>query len=205
MDEFVAIAAGLGLAAACGFRVFLPLLGVSLIAYGAGEAGQSLLLSSGYGWLGHPGVLVALSVATVVEIGGYYIPWLDNVLDTLTTPSAVVAGAFLSGAFMPESADSEGLRQVMLLVAGGGAAGAVQGASVVARAISSATTGGLANPVLATGELGGSVVLTVIALMIPIVAAAVVVVLLIVAIRMLIKRPVTLRRASDATPPVSSG
>jgi hypothetical protein len=36
-------------------------------------------------WLGSDAALVAFATALVVEIGAYYVPWLDNALDTIAT------------------------------------------------------------------------------------------------------------------------
>src|SRR5438874_3598888 len=91
METILSICAGIGLAAACGFRVFVPLLVVSIAAL----SGHLHLLPS-FQWLGTYPALLALSVATALEIGGYYIPWLDHLLDTIATPAAVIAGTLLS-------------------------------------------------------------------------------------------------------------
>ena len=91
METALSIAAGLGLAAACGFRVFAPMLVVSV----AGRAGY-LELGSGFDWIGTMPALIALGVATLAEVLAYYVPWLDNLLDTVATPAAVVAGAVLA-------------------------------------------------------------------------------------------------------------
>ena len=92
MNEIIAIFAGVGLAAACGFRVFVPLFIASLAA----NSGMSASFSGGgfdvkallgeHHWLGSTPVTIALGVATVLEVGSYYIPWLDNALDSIATP-----------------------------------------------------------------------------------------------------------------------
>ena len=87
VELFTSILIGLGLAAACGFRVFVPLLIAGLAARFGG-----LPVVGGFGWLGSTPALVAFSVATGVEIIGYYVPWIDNLLDALATPTAIAAG-----------------------------------------------------------------------------------------------------------------
>ena len=91
MDVLLAIAAGLGLAAACGFRVFVPLLLVSI----AGRA-EMLTLHEDWQWIGSLPALIGFSVATALEIAGYYVPVVDNLLDTIATPAAAVAGAVVA-------------------------------------------------------------------------------------------------------------
>ena len=149
METLLALCAGLGLAAACGFRVFVPLLVMSIAVHG-GHLEVSQVMS----WIGSTPALVAFSLATALEIGAYYVPWLDNFLDTVATPAAVVAGTIVTASMVTDV--SPFLRWTLAVVAGGGIAGAVQGTTVVARGVSLATPGGLGNPIIATAELGGS-------------------------------------------------
>jgi len=146
MTEFLSVALGIGLAAACGFRVFVPLLFVSIAA----KAGKLTLVSS-FQWMGTDAAMIAFSVATAIEIAGYYIPWLDNLLDTIATPAAVVAGAIISASVF--TGMDPFLRWTLAVIAGAGAAGVVQSASVVTRAASTASTGGFGNFAVATAEL----------------------------------------------------
>jgi hypothetical protein len=151
MNELLSVGMGIGLAAACGFRVFVPLLFVSLAA----KAGKLNLVPS-FQWMGTDIAMITFAVATALEVGAYYIPWLDNLLDTIATPAAVVAGAVISASVF--TGMDPFLRWTLAIIAGAGAAGAVQTASVVTRAASTATTGGFGNFVVATGELILSVV-----------------------------------------------
>lgn len=151
MNELLSVGMGIGLAAACGFRVFVPLLFVSLAA----KAGKLTLVPS-FQWMGTDIAMITFAVATALEVGAYYIPWLDNLLDTVATPAAVVAGAVISASVF--TGMDPFLRWTLAIIAGAGAAGAVQTASVVTRAASTATTGGFGNFVVATGELILSVV-----------------------------------------------
>ena len=173
----LALAAGLGLAAACGLRVFAPLLVLGL----AGRFGH-LPLASGFAWAASGPAIVALGFATVLEIGAYYIPWLDHALDTIATPAARVAGvlavAAVTGAMPPW------LRWSTAIVGGGGLAGLTQGASVLLRLKSGALTGGLGNPVVSTGEWVGAIGLAVVAVLVPVLALVVVGFLLVGAFRL---------------------
>lgn len=160
MDLLSSIVVGVSLAAACGFRIFVPLLVMSIAA----QAGH-LTLAPELDWIGTYPALATFAVATGLEIGGYYIPWIDNLLDSIATPAAVVAGTIMMGAVVT---DMDPLfKWALALIAGGGTAGAVQGLTVLARGTSSMTTGGLANPVVSTAEAGGSVITAGLALLLP--------------------------------------
>jgi len=159
-ETLVSLAAGLGLSAACGFRVFVPLLLIG----GAARAGF-LALSPGFSWMETTPALIAFGTATVLEVLAYYVPWLDHLLDILATPAAVIAGVVASAAVFVDLPPL--VRWSVALVGGGAAAGLVQGATVALRLKSSAFTGGLGNPVLATAELAGSALLSILAVLIP--------------------------------------
>ncbi len=160
METAVSIALGIGLAAAAGFRVFVPLLALSI----AGLT-NTLELSQGFAWIGTVPALIAFGTATVMEVAAYYIPWVDNILDSIATPAAVVAGTIVSASVITEI--SPLLKWVLALIGGGGIAGLIQGATVLARAKSSVVTAGMGNPVVATAELGGSIFTTVLSFLAP--------------------------------------
>ena len=190
MNEIMALFAGVGLAAACGFRVFVPLFITSLAASGGVDLFADVDVQAMLGdqeWLGNPWVTVTLGVATALEIGSYYIPWLDNALDSIATPAAVVAGTFITGAMMPDFIGDGSFKWIVSTVAGGGTAGVVQGASVITRGTSTATTGGVGNPVISTAELGGSILTAGLAILLPIVAAIFVCILLYFVIRTIVR------------------
>ncbi len=157
----LSICLGIGLSAACGFRVFVPLLVMSI----ASLAGH-LTLAPGFQWIGTYPALLTFSVATAVEIAGYYIPWVDHALDTIATPAAIVAGTVITASMV--TGMSPLLKWSLAIIAGGGAAGLVQGATVVTRAASTATTGGLGNPLVATIELGAATITSIAALLVPV-------------------------------------
>lgn len=160
LETFLNVGVGLCLAAACGLRVFLPLAGLSLAAtYG------HLPLAAPFEFLATRPACIVLGTATVAEIAAYYIPWLDHALDALATPTAIVAGILATGALTGELPPI--LRWVVALVGGGGAAGLIQGATVLLRLKSTALTGGIGNSAVATAELGGSIALVGLALFLP--------------------------------------
>jgi hypothetical protein len=167
MDTLLSVLLGIGLSAACGFRIFVPFL----LAGIAARTGH-LMLGPSFGWMAGTPALIVLSVATVVEIGAYYIPWLDHVLDILATPAAVLAGVVMSASVV--TGLDPMMKWTLALIAGGGIAGTVQALTVGTRKVSLVTTGGLGNPVVSTLELFGSVFLTVLAIALPLVAFAVI-------------------------------
>ena len=172
MDALIGFFVGLALSAAAGFRVFVPLL----LTGSAARLGY-LELTTDMAWLASDAALVALATATVLEVSAYYVPWLDNLLDTVATPTAVVAGVIAWAAVTPEL--SPLLRWTLAVVAGGGAAGIVQSGTTLLRLHSSAFTAGLGNPVMASGELAGSVSLSVLAVLAPVLAAVLVLLVLV--------------------------
>jgi hypothetical protein len=170
MEILLSVLIGIGLAAACGFRVFVPFLVVSIAS-----ASGHLELSPGFEWIGSNPALIAFAAATLLEILAYYIPWLDNLLDTIATPVAVLAGIIISASVVADV--SPFLRWTLAVIAGGGTAAAVQAATVALRGASSVGTGGVANPVVSTGELGGSAVVATLAVALPVVAVVLVVII----------------------------
>ena len=174
--EVASVLLGIGLSAAVGFRLFIPFLLMSIASrFGLME------LSSGFDWLGSTPALILLGTATVLEVGAYFIPFFDNLLDTIATPAAVVCGTIVMASTVVEMDPL--IKWTMAVIAGGGTAGLIKGATATTRVASSTTTGGLGNPVVATVETGGSLVLSILAIFIPIIAGVVAVLILIYLIR----------------------
>ncbi len=179
-DLTLSIMLGVVLAAAIGFRVFVPML----ITSGAAYVGH-LPLGDNFAWLASPAALIMLSVAALVEIIAYYIPGIDNLLDTLAAPAALVAGTILSAAVITDLPPT--LKWTAAIVAGGGAAGLTQSLTTTLRAKSTVFTGGVGNPVIATAELGGAFLIPLLAMAAPLVAFALVLMLFWLAIRLLLR------------------
>ena len=177
-DLAVSVALGIGLAAATGFRVFLPMLVASVAAYSG-----HLPLGDSFAWLGTPAAAIMLGVAAVAEILAYYIPVVDNLLDSLATPAAFIAGTIVSAAVMTDLPPM--VKWTTAVIAGGGVAGLTQGATAVIRAKSTLFTGGLGNAAIATAELGGALLVSLLALVAPFAALLVVVAFLWLAFRWL--------------------
>ena len=167
MSALLSVLLGIGLSAACGFRIFVPFLLVGIAA----RTGHAML-GPNFAWMASTPALIALGVAALVEIGAYYIPWLDHMLDVIATPAAVVAGVVMTASVV--TGLDPMLKWTLALIAGGGIAGTVQALTVGTRKASLLTTGGLANPVVSTLELLGSVLLTILAIALPLLAFAVI-------------------------------
>lgn len=184
------MALGIGLAAACGLRVFLPLLAVGVAA----RTGH-LALSDNFAWLASDPALIAFGTATVIEVLAYHVPFLDHLLDVLATPSAVVAGTVATAAVLTDVPPV--VQWTLAVIAGGGTAGIVQSATVLTRVGSTFFTGGLGNLLLASFELFGALGTVVLVLVLPFVGLALVVLLLALAIYVLVRA----RRRRAAKPP----
>lgn len=180
MQGALAFFVGVGLSATCGFRIFVPLLGMSI----AHHAGQ-ITLSHGFEWIGSWPATIAFAVAMIVEVIAYYIPWVDNLLDTIATPAAVVAGTITTASMIGDL--SPMLQWPLAIIAGGGVAGLIQGTSVLTRGTSSATTAGLGNPVVSTGELLASIAGTIVSIVLPILAIILVALIVTIALRRIIR------------------
>jgi len=163
MEQILSILIGIGLSATCGFRIFVPLLGMS-IAFHAG----ALEFAPGFAWVGSWPATIAFGIAMIIEIAAYYIPWLDNLLDTIATPAAIAAGTIATASMVGDV--SPFFRWSLAIIAGGGIAGLIQGSSVALRTASAASTGGVANPAVSTGELIASIVGTALSILAPYVA-----------------------------------
>ncbi len=177
IETLLSLCIGIGLSAACGFRVFVPLLVMSIASLmGWFEP------MKGFEWLAIPSVCIGLAVATVCEIGAYYIPWVDNALDTIATPAAMVAGTLTTMA-VSSGEMSQFASWAAAIIVGGGTATAVQMGTVAVRGLSTATTGGIANPVVSTGEWIGAIVVSILSLIVPVLVVIVGILLVVIAIR----------------------
>lgn len=178
MELLFSLCIGLGLSAACGFRVFVPMFIMSV----AQQTGH-LELAQNFSWLGTEEACLTLGIATALEIGGYYVPWIDNLLDTVASPAAICAGVIATGAV---ATDLDPMMQwSVAAIGGGGAAATAQASFAIIRTGSTATTMGLANPIVSTVEWGGALALSVLAILIPILAVAVVFTLMVAAFYLL--------------------
>ena len=175
LDTVLSVCLGLGLAAACGFRIFVPLLVMSVASLTG-----NLELSGQFEWISTIPAVITLSVATVLEVGAYYIPWFDNLLDTVASPIAVVAGVVVSASVI--TGMDPYLKWTLAVIAGGGVAGAVQMLTSGTRGVSTLTTAGFGNPFVSTAEVGGSLVTAILSVVAPILTVILVAIFLFVVV-----------------------
>jgi len=161
-ETIISVFLGIGLAASVGFRVFLPLFVLSLVSFfNVWELNES------WKWIGSITALVILGVATLVEIFAYYIPYVDNLLDTIAVPLAAVAGTAVMASTIADL--SPEITWAMAIIAGGGTAAAISGASGATRLASTATTAGFGNPVISTIETGTALITSIVTIFLPVV------------------------------------
>ena len=154
----LSLSLGLGLAAACGFRVFIPPL-----MMGIGSRLDLYKLEGSFVWVDDTWAIAIFAVATLLEIGGYFIPWIDNLLDTVATPAAIIGGIFVTSASLEGELDPSA-QWTLSVIAGGSVSGVIQLGTVATRAISTGTTGGLANPIISLLEAVASILCILISL-----------------------------------------
>lgn len=178
-ETIISIFLGIGLAASVGFRVFLPLFALSLAGYY-----NIIPLNESWAWVASSTAIITLGVATVLEVFAYYIPWFDNLLDTIAIPLAAIAGTAVMVSTITDL--SPVITWALAIIAGGGTASAIKGTAASTRLTSTATTGGVANPVISTVETGSSIIMSLFSIFLPVVAI-ILVVLIFIGIRKMYK------------------
>lgn len=192
-DIILSIFLGVGLAAAAGFRVFMPLLALSLAShFGIMSLGES------FTWVGDFPAMIALTIATILEIGAYYLPFIDNLLDTAAVPLAAIAGTGVMAASLADM--NPMLTWGLAIIAGGGTASAIKSASAGTRVLSSIKTAGIGNPVVSTVETGTSIGLIIVAMVFPVVAIILVAIILYFLFK--IVRKFTKKKPNEVVPEV---
>ena len=182
----VAALVGLSLASASGFRVFLPPFILSL-AVRTDTLDKYIPDLSGteFAIFDSNAAVVVLGIACLAEFGAYYVPWLDNILDTIATPAAVVSGVGMTSIALVGSDPI--IQWSFAIIAGGGSAGVIQVATVAIRGLSSTITLGFCNSFVASGENIASVILTFAALIAPLLAAIFAIFIVVLLVRQSIK------------------
>ncbi|WP_298137404.1 DUF4126 domain-containing protein [Flavobacterium sp.] len=170
LETILSICLGIGLASASGFRVFLPVFALSLASYF-----NVIPLNESWAWIGGLPALISFGVAMIFEIFGYYIPFIDNLLDTIATPLAAIAGFIVMASTMVDISPT--MTTILAIIAGSGSATAFQGLTTTTRLASSVKTAGLGNPVVSTAETGTAITLSSLAIFFPIVAIILVVII----------------------------
>ena len=176
LTSLLGVALGIGLAAAAGFRIFVPLLVAGLAA----RAGY-VPLADGFQWLASTPALLTLGTAAVVEALAYFVPGVDHALDVIASPAAVGAGVVASAAVMADLPPA--VLWPVAINAGGGIAGLTKGSTAVLRAKSGMLTGGLANPIVSAVETVGATGIAIFAVLVPLLCLVAVIALLVWATR----------------------
>jgi Domain of unknown function (DUF4126) len=168
LDTLIELMLAISLSSAAGFRVFIPLLVLSAAAV-LGHVD----LPANFDWIETPQALGLFGIAAVLEVLGYAIPWFDHALDVVATPSAILAGTVMTASLAPEMDPL--VKWTLALVAGGGTAGLTKTLMNLLRGTSTATTGGLANPLVSALELVIALTISALAVSLPIAAGIAVV------------------------------
>jgi hypothetical protein len=163
---------GIGLSASAGFRVFIPLLVAAL----AGKFGM-LPLTESFEWMATWPAIICFGTATLVELIAYYLPVVDNFLDLITTPMAILAGTLLATSVLP--VDNELLKWTSGILLGGGAAGVMQTGTSLLRLFSTKSTAGIANPVVSTAEHMAALGTSVFSVLLPVIAGSLILLLIV--------------------------
>jgi hypothetical protein len=180
-ETIVSFLLGIGLSAAVGFRVFVPMLLVSL----ASMAGV-ITLSPGFEWMGTPVAALVFAAATLIELLGFLAPWVSNALDSIATPAATIAGVIMMAAVLTDM--NPIARWALAIIAGGGVALTVQGATVVTRAAAAGATGGVASPIVAILEAIGALMVTITTIVIPAIMGILILIVVLLLLRIVIPK-----------------
>lgn len=180
MEILLQILVGIGLAATCGFRVFVPLFVMGI----AGMSGY-LQLASGFTWISSPAAVIVFGIATIIEIAAYFIPYVDNLLDSISIPASIIAGIVVAASVITDIQPL--LRWALVIIAGGGIAAGTSLISNGAHGVSTLTSGGTANPAVSGAESVLSVVSAVVSIVVPILVIVWLAVLVIFAFRLMRK------------------
>lgn len=171
MEIVMAVLIGIGLAASAGFRVFTPMLVTSVAA----KLGW-VSVASNFDWIGSTPALIAFAVATVIEVCSYYIPVIDNVMKTIATPIAAIAGIILTASFI---GDMDPLFSwSVAIIGGGGVATVSQLTTLAVRGASTVATAGIGNIFVSIGEGFTAIVMSILSIVLPIIVVLFVGVLL---------------------------
>lgn len=177
---------GLSLASASGFRVFLPPFLLS-IAVRTDTLVNLDLSDTSFAIFDSNAAVLVLGIACLAEFAAYYIPWLDNLLDTIATPAAVLSGVGMSSMVLVGTDPI--MQWSFAIIAGGGSAGIIQLTTVAIRGLSSTLTLGFGNSFVASGENIASIVLTIAALLAPLIAAIFAIIIILLLVRQVTKKP----------------
>ena len=179
----MALCLGIGLSAACGFRVFIPPLALSIATHGG-----AIQLSSDWQWLGSYPALITLGIAATIEVLAYFVPWVSNLLDSIEIAIAPIAGMFMTASSLSIAGEFNPIVVwTLAAIAGGATAETVELATSVTRLFTSGATAGAGGPIVALIEAISSIVMSILAITLPILAILLVIFLMIYGFRRISK------------------
>lgn len=176
-ETLISLFLGIGLAASAGFRIFVPLFVLSLASNL-----NWLSVNETWSWIGETPALISLGIAMIFEILAYYVPFIDNILDTIAIPLATIAGTVVMASTLVDL--SPLFTWGLAIIAGGGTATAINSVTAATRLTSTTTTGGIGNPIVSTLETGTATVMSFASIFIPIIAFVLVLFIFFVGIKL---------------------
>ena len=187
-EALVALSMGIGLSAAAGFRIFLPPFLLSLVI----KFGNLDLELGGtsFEFFDSEITIFLLGAAVIIETLAYYIPWVDNLLDGVASPAAIIAGTGMTAMLLGEEM-SPILQWSLAIIAGGGVSAGIQGATVVTRGTSTVLTGGFGNPIVSTIENIAALLFALFALILPFLAAFGAIIILVITTKKVIDKGIS--------------
>lgn len=161
MEGLLSVFTAFGLSSSAGLNAYVPLLVVALVA----RFTDHITLNSPWDALESWWVIGVLVVLLLIELLVDKIPAVDSVNDAIQTFIRPVAGAVLFAASAGVISDAH---PVLAMICGLLVAGGVHTVKATARPVITATTAGVANPVVSTVEDVLSLAMAVLAILVPI-------------------------------------
>jgi hypothetical protein len=162
---------GTGLAASAGLNAYIPLMIMGLLSRFTG----AISLPHGWEWLSNGWVLAILTVLLAIEVVADKVPVVDHVNDVVQTVVRPTAGGIVFGAgsssqtaTVTDPATFFGTHQWVPIAAGVVIAFCVHGVKAASRPVINATTAGFGAPVASTAEDVSSIVMSLLAILLPI-------------------------------------
>lgn len=164
MNPFSTLFSAFGLSTAAGLNAYIPLLVVGVL----GRYAPGLVpLSGPFDILTNPWVLLGIALLAIVDFIGDKVPAVDHALHAVGVVLNPIAGAIVA---LAANSDTGAINPVLVAICGLLLAGGAHAARATARPLATATTAGIGNPVLSFIEDAASLVLSVLAIILPVLA-----------------------------------
>jgi len=160
LDLYLKILIGLGLSAASGFRLFVPFAILSIFSISGiyNTTSTPYIFSSDL-------FLVIFIILSVSEVVLFYNPWIDNMLDLISTPASIFSGIILTYFVLYDTEIY--LRLLISVILGGLVSLNVQLLTVKARSSTSIFSKGNGNQIVSTIENISSIFISILVLKFP--------------------------------------